>query len=476
MTREDISGTPSDDGSYDKEPVAKRAKSMQETIIVSGAGIGTVNGKYTRTVSTGEPTYVKSGHWKKAEATLKISPNESHGREKAWVISVQKVVNGEWTELYCSNTLVDASTAATPPGRGWWDVRHRGDIFANPPLIRRVGLLPFADWRHADSLHGTDVWTIRVNESVDYTVHRYVLENTTEYFKGLFGQKFAEDRTSTSHITMRSTVAKVFPCFLDYVYAYHGASVTILSPKRYVCPLFWLGQYFGVPQLLDDILCHTRATLCRRKCCRKCCRLLYLARHATTFGTQPLTDELTAAFHSRLGDLDLSFDDLVAKMPDVSFWVAVFGAKPITPPRSKNASQIAAELCNLNTLTVNAEQFQRLTDSTILPFLDKKAALRLMKKESEFGCNGWHFGMTSLQKRCIDLFLDSYGSDECEQLLQFQSKPFVLEFFKRYQQRVEQRDLKMNTLLDVYEYSASWRSKRSKDEFVSKAKRILRNG
>jgi hypothetical protein len=165
--------------------------------------------------------------------------------------------------LHNSNPITKGSFNI-PFARGWWGYTN---TFTRPPILLRDGL-PLLDWRDAQTNeHNLDLWTIEIVNNASksvvcaYMVHKYVLANTSDYYKRLFSHSFLESEVKSSRIELDPECTDVFPYFLDYLYNYHGAPMQLQPSLEYVCPLVLLAQYFGVRQLVEDLRSYWKSAM-----------------------------------------------------------------------------------------------------------------------------------------------------------------------------------------------------------------------
>jgi hypothetical protein len=426
-------------------------------ICVVGAGHVAVNGNYIwRKNIRWEATFVMEGRWNDQAVTFQITHECS---SKKWILGYSTDNPQELIHLYHGNRSNDYPEL--PPLRGWWDVAGA----AVPPVVHRVGWSLPADWRDLVEYNDADRWTICINNTTKYHVHRYVLQNAAEYFRGLLCSEFAEHQENTSNINVCPSVASSFPCFLDYMYTYHGEPIRLATPANHLCPLFWMGRYFGVPQLVDDISRCIDLALGGLDAFQ----LVEYVESARKVKFQLLLDKLASKLFYRVREGLLKVDEAVQAVPDAMFWYNVLAQFNNDDIHCKKKNLLLVlEICKK--LPLSEDLFQKLTDPSRLPPLDLPIAFLLLKKEADLqkASQGASLIPTRLQEQYIDLILADITSDACQNALPTLPRPLLAMIIRRYQERIED----VQHLLDAY--SADRRSgKRSRKVFINKVRDML---
>ena len=462
------------------EPVAKRRKKRsQPKLVVCGAGIDAVNGEYelddntaATSGSSSTITYQKQGVWKEQPALFKLSlGNSESGGKKIWsLVVVREDNNNTLTRLYRSDAVGDGSVSSkTPPYRCWWDVRYPQDRVTQPPIVRREGVRKL-DWREHDDPDEAGLWTIRVNQAHVYVVHQLVLRNATEYFRGVVSHDFVEQQNKSSEIELGEDVANVFPYFLDYIYMHYGGEISLCPPISYLCPLFWLGSYFGAEQLMEDILDRIKV-LAKGDDFYK---VLERVGQAKSLGIRPILHALAQCCKKRLKDESLIAAAALKSTSDATFWIKVLkkGKEWLLPSTSKKASVLVASLCQAQ--PIPAELFQKLTSSSSLPYIADDAALKLLAIEADIVGYEGASALTSLQERCIQIFLSLPPDDASQNVLASQPPYFLVELHKISQQRFFDLSTKLTTVLDAWDTSTMY-GRQAKRDLIRNCRVILEN-
>jgi hypothetical protein len=433
----------------------KKPPEYPEKIIVRGAGTEAANGEYILERRTGKdddeykpPVYImqeattsktKTKKNKKQKKEPDTSPESSWRKEifhcgERWSIGCRSADRSSWISYYETDIMQLDATNSIPPVRGcWWDVEYVGKAgeTTSPPIVLPEGR-HVLDWRDAaKSDDGLDRWEIQIVDKdtsleTEYSVHSYVLANATDYYKSLLSKDFAEKKEQKSRIELPSDVSRVFSYFLDYIYEYHGTPTNMQPPWAFICPLYWLGRYFGTAYLLDDLMRYLDLDNEMWDVPTWCYGLVASAqRH----DIQPILDASAAACAKEILQLGvIDKPDMLAAI-DPSFWAGVFTHLSSDPSdgHSVQASLLLAAVCAAGT-TLDPALFSTLT--SMLPSIDPTAAYALLQKESEL--TNQYAGMTELthlQTKCIAAFA-WIGLDTSQPELLTQPAMFFLELFR----------------------------------------------
>jgi hypothetical protein len=404
-----------------KKPRVYSAK----VVVVRGAGNEAFNGEYLldRTAGSdedGPPEYTIEGSATTIDMGPQILYQGPNGPNKIfywaqfehWAMGFRCYdgMGSRWTACYKTDIMQLKATNSMPPARGWWDVEYEGKAgeMTSPPIVLSEGIHPL-DWRDAaNSDDGLDRWTIQIVDEetslvTEYSAHPYVLANATDYFKSLFSKDFAEKKERTSRIIVPSDVGRVFSYFLDHIYKYHGNPTNMQPPWAFICPLYWLGSYFGTAYLLDDLMRFLDSRMSDNP--TWCYKLDKLVASAQRNNIHPILEASAAACAKMILRLrGATYYWSVIAVIDPSFWATVFPHLSSEPSdgQSEQASLILADVCAAAT-ALDPALFSTLT--SMLPYIDPSAAYRLLQKESEL--TNQYVGVSQLthfQTKCIAAF------------------------------------------------------------------------
>jgi hypothetical protein len=237
-----------------------------------------------------------------------------------------------------------------------------------------------------------------------YHVHKAILAvgaRKSVYFKRLFTNvEFRENANDVSRIELHPRSAEAFPQLLDYMYN-HWQPFQFDSQN--VLPLYELGQYFIVPQLVVD---------------------------AREFWTRDLRPENCHVYYEKANFCGKSCEVVVEAIEDICVKRSQEVAKNktlfhLTPPQFwlrllKNStrkvfgSDKAGDMCNVSNVLIgtlveeramecfNVDLFSALTDTVILPVVHSTATALTLIQYEILVCGAISASMTNLQRRCMD--------------------------------------------------------------------------
>ncbi|GKY91826.1 hypothetical protein MPSEU_000154200 [Mayamaea pseudoterrestris] len=402
-----------------------------EAIVVVGCGLEAMNGKYTfagklkkdeaKTLNAvkNSAKFEMKGIWNGKEVSFIICL----GRCGRWHLCTLDRTLSEYTSYYMSNPVTDAKHA--PPLRLWWlvDLLDEQLLAMRPPILLRDGI-PTLDWRQdpdeSFSDYRIDIVVKDTQTIFEYNVHKLMIASGSEYFANLLspknGSNYVEGERHHSRIELEEATAAAFPHLLDYMYWLYSNQGVVgqLRPlsKDVHVSLFWLGDYFKVPQLMRDL----DQALAEDLNVSWCCFYLEAARK---LGVQHIINAVIK--HCVLNFLDMSeqFWNGLAECFTASEVLSIIRRQPASKEHSLMASELVAAFCTENEL--DAEMFLSLTDESLLPTLDPDSTWCLLRKESELMIDS-SGALSNLQMRCITSLSKTFLYIDFEDVDEFQSQ------------------------------------------------------
>jgi hypothetical protein len=376
-------------------------------LVVFGAGHEAVNGKYHRRYDELHKfwCYIKEGQWEGKAVMFCINRCVNKVKKTSWwQIKVQ--AGGV---IYRSCLQEKLSIV---PARGWFC--DNGTMCSRPPILYYDNKP--RDWRDDPQESFAD-FTIEIAETVadkcrvaittTYNVHKLIIANGSTYFAGVCanGLHFAEGSKSTVRIKLDSSTAARFPNFLDYMYiqfASLGVADFGIHPDygKAIVELYWLADYFQVPHLCKQL----------QKAWKKNLNLARIPAYlacALEIGVQPLVDPVLTYICDCL--LNFRGDQLLAlaKRLDKPCLISLLQKTNWDQFHSRKASELVSAFCNEH--SVDADEFQALTHSSLLPYIASIAAWSLLKKHSEL-LQVSEDVLDDFQLRCIEAIAKDFAS------------------------------------------------------------------
>ena len=251
---------------------------------------------------------------------------------------------------------------------------------------------------------------------------------------------FLEGRTSVSQIELHPLTAKCFPEFLDFLYT-EERPLQICTETA--TALYWLGDYFEVPQLLNEVDAFLGKNM-------DVDTIHTYFEHSQLLLQQHIMTRIQRFVHNNIEEI---LDDhyLVMKAHP-SFWADTLsfpsGSSGGTSSsrnsrgsstqrflyRSHHISRLVSQIASHNIEQLNRDIFDRLTSESIMPHIDTKAVLTLCdlddslavdptsnhdddddvdkkKREELHESNNKNQPILSpLEQRCVDALADSLSS------------------------------------------------------------------
>jgi len=271
------------------------------------------------------------------------------------------------------------------------------DSDEEPPKAQEKGRL---SWRMDPSKSHSD-WTIEVirgSSTGVYHVHKNILAvgpRKSGYFTKLFqdGGRFAESRSSTSHIELNELAANAFPDVLDYAYSVDGP-LTVTTENA--TALYSLGQYLDMRSLRWEA-----KQFWKKDLTIDTCAIYY--EHASLFQDEKILNTVIEVATENV--MKLNPASPLVKMEYPSFWIRLMESLTITDFVSFHLSNLVAELCK--NIDIEPSIFEQLTSEENLPIIRFDAALTLLDMERTVYCPDAG-SLTSLQKRCIDAIAQNW--------------------------------------------------------------------
>ena len=406
-------------------------------IHASGAGIDAVNGTYAFAGMDEfrAPLYEMVGQLEGKATTFRISATGTESKQ-CWHISADD--SDDKHVFYKSNF---ASDFAFPPVRGWWcveeDEQGKEDVMPVAPILRRDDDF-FLDWRN-DPLESLADYKIEISHEIEgaattteYNTHKLVLANGSTYFANLLRSvnrddaHFTETQSNRSQIKLKSSMAKMFPYLLDYLYGQFSnpASLGTIGTTTYEQDviLYQVADYFGASQVLRDleVVFNDEEAHNLMWWINEVCSLDMIA--AVEILVMPCAKKLT-----ELGEEALQ--QLASVMTEDQLQL-LLREKEATVDASKKGSELVAAFCS--THQVDIETFRLLTDAAILPNIDRKAVWSLLERECDLS-GSTQGTLSNLQARCIDVLaqdFDAWDNGE-DDPLRLQSAAFLYELLKK---------------------------------------------
>lgn len=264
------------------------------------------------------------------------------------------------------------------------------------------------------------------------------MANASDYFRHLFAKRkrFHDHYDGrTSRITLDRVALEAFPCFLDYVYAYNGSPINLSSLLlAYLCPLYWLGNYFGVSQLIKDVQRSWEISPCQTY-------WIYYIADMQRLNVQPLSEFATSVCSERL----IAMSNRCGFSMDPSFWLSVFENNfPMNTDESRAGSKIVVVNCSAEDVDCEPELFRQLTEERLLPAIDSGVATALMNlaldivgvsEHDEDSDTGW----ISLKNRCIGALASEFCTPKIQEVTASLPPRYMTEFLQQAQRFVRKK-------------------------------------
>ena len=215
-----------------------------------------------------------------------------------------------------------------------------------------------------------------------YHVHKNILavgRKRSEYFVGLFRSQdqLAELIDATSYIELEGSAADAFPVMLDYLYytdpddvKFGATNITVEN----VVALRHLAQYFRIRELFDVATDRLHSDLLSGDLGRNS---LTFILEATIYGDERLANAAIDVCAEKLGNI--AGKDFQKLPPNL--FVKILSSAKLSDKQSIHLSWIVAHYCEAHSDEdeIDEDLFVIMTDETIMPEVDEKAALLLLK-------------------------------------------------------------------------------------------------
>jgi hypothetical protein len=293
------------------------------------------------------------------------------------------------------------ATCELAPSRGWASLIGPSD----EPTVQRPPIVFFddqkiLDWRldPEESRSDFKMTVVHMKDGVpttttEYHLHRSIIALASNYFARL-----VTEGAQSNTVEIPALAAAVFPYFLDYLYGLypnHWPVSMCHCDEGDDVGLYWLAQYFDVPQLR----LHLEAELGNYILNNVGDEYISIAKE---LGVQPVLDFIFKAFAEQMGEYSFYDFELekYAKVMDTQDLLSVVRDMRNGSECSLNASRLVKAFCAFHFM--DADTFSRVTDVAVMPVIHHNAVWPLLEMERElFGDSATTNSLTSFQTRCI---------------------------------------------------------------------------
>ena len=272
---------------------------------------------------------------------------------------------------------------------------------------------PGLSWRQSPAVSFSD-WTIEVvrkrSGSKDtYHVHRRVLAvgpRRSEYFSRVFQSPAHKRSSNKSRLDLAEAEADIFDMVLDYMYS--DSNEPKLTTEA-AFAVYSIAETLEMQHLIQSVTEFHRKKMTRTN-------LVDFMTLSKTYKDTTLFDTAVEKCAEEIQSLDQEF---ACQIEPQHLLKVLLKCK--TLPRSYNfsssrLSQVVAECLVAQFLNVTPEVFSHLTDREHLPYLDPKAAVKILSVEGKLLTMGSvHKGSKCLRDRCI-ISITNNWSDLREQM------------------------------------------------------------
>ena len=251
-------------------------------------------------------------------------------------------------------------------------------------------------WRSDPAISLSD-WKLNVvnretRQTETYHVHKNVLAvgpRKNEYFVRLFARGSGE-RTHTTEVHLENAASKVVPQWLDYLYE---DALTVDTPSA--TGLRHLAQYFGIKVLYKKVMAFIDDDISMET-------VLTYYRDAVNLDDTKIQDLTAAMCAEHVLEIDIYHPLLFSFDP--AFLRRLVASVDRSSDKLFHVSRLVGAYCEENQSSLDDQDFLRLTDERVLPFIDRRAALKLMEIEADLVTPTMNeiTQVSSLQRRCID--------------------------------------------------------------------------